>query len=426
MKRLTCLLILMMVSVYLEAQTPNRTAKQKNTKQTTSQPTSEIRLLSINSKFLLKDSTQATVFLKIEFVSESNKYIGLDVVSEKFMLNYALYPDFGSKDRLAFGNINFKPSNTQALGNSQFMVQFDLKRPASNPASGLILAEVIEIGTAKKLLNTLPIRFRSAKVSDYYALHNSKGNVLQMKHYVNVGDTFQVKGMNEERKELYAYRYRHDFEPANSPMNTSPRTAARTLKTDSLFRINSNEAMKFLKEGLYFIVRDTTDTYGLGIVVADKRFPKMTRPEQLIRPVMYMSQSQEIAELSNTKTQKKSLDRYWLTIANGNAEIAKNTIRNYYERVEEANRLFTTYKEGWKTDKGMVYIIMGTPDEVKHSKDRESWVYSQRANYTDINFTFNRRPNQFAEDHYELQRYVEYQAIWYSLVEAWRTGNIKN
>ncbi len=82
-------------------------------------------------------------------------------------------------------------------------------------------------------------------------------------------------------------------------------------------------------------------------------------------------------------------------------------------------------KEGWKTDKGMIFIIMGPPDRVQRSKDREVWVFSQRANFSEINFTFNRRPNQFVDDHYELQRYVEYQPIWYPMVEAWRTGAVR-
>jgi hypothetical protein len=105
--------------------------------------------------------------------------------------------------------------------------------------------------------------------------------------------------------------------------------------------------------------------------------------------------------------------------------LAKRTISVFYNRVEEANRLFTSYKEGWKTDKGMIFIIMGPPDRVQRSKDREVWVFSQRANFSEINFTFNRRPNQFVDDYYELQRYVEYQPIWYPMVEAWRTGAVR-
>ena len=160
--------------------------------------------------------------------------------------------------------------------------------------------------------------------------------------------------------------------------------------------------------------------------MADNRYPKITRPEKLIKPVMYMSTSSEINELNTSKDIKKSFDRYWLTLMSGNEDVARRAIRTYFGRVEEANRLFTTYKEGWKTDKGMIYIILGAPDRVQRSRDREVWVYNRRANVSEINFTFNRKPNQFVEDHYELVRYMEYQPIWYPIVEAWRTGAIRD
>ncbi len=53
--------------------------------------------------------------------------------------------------------------------------------------------------------------------------------------------------------------------------------------------------------------------------------------------------------------------------------------------------LFTSYKEGWKTDKGMIFIVLGPPDKVQRSKDREVWTYDQRGNAQNVNFTFNRR-----------------------------------
>jgi hypothetical protein len=102
--------------------------------------------------------------------------------------------------------------------------------------------------------------------------------------------------------------------------------------------------------------------------------------------------------------------------------VARRTIKAYYRRVTEANRLFTTYKEGWKTDMGMVYIVFGPPNRVQYLKDKEVWTYAQSANYAELNFNFVKRPNLFVEDHYELLRYVDYEPYWYPTVEEWRTG----
>ena len=425
MRSVVFLLILLGSGLMAQAQFGNKNKKRQATATDANKSVDEVTILGIKSKFLAKDSTNVTVFMRVDLTKPNNVPVRWREFTEKFTLNYVMYPDFSSRERLAYGNIPLNEQNVVQLSHTRFMIRFEVKRPA-NHASGVLLGEISEIGTTKKVLNDLAIKFRDTKLGERFALFERTGRVPLLQNYVNLNDTVQLQDINKSVKELYVMRYRHDFEPAQSPMNTNPRNAARTLGVDSTFKISTSSPLIFKEEGLYYMTEDTTDTYGVGIVVTNKRFPKMTRPAELVRPVMYMSQANEINEMLAPKDPKKSLDRYWLNLMNGNSDLAKRTISAFYSRVEEANRLFTTYKEGWKTDKGMIYIIMGSPDRVQRSKDREVWVYSQRANFSEINFTFNRRPNQFVEDHYELQRYVEYQPIWYPMVEAWRTGAVRD
>ena len=35
-----------------------------------------------------------------------------------------------------------------------------------------------------------------------------------------------------------------------------------------------------------------------------------------------------------------------------------NLIKTYYSKVEKANEMFTSHLEGWKTDRGMISIIL--------------------------------------------------------------------
>ncbi len=57
-------------------------------------------------------------------------------------------------------------------------------------------------------------------------------------------------------------------------------------------------------------------------------------------------------------------------------------MEEYYRRVSYANRYFTSgYKEGWETDRGMVYVIMDSPDGIERypfemdTKPYEIWYY---------------------------------------------------
>ncbi len=56
-------------------------------------------------------------------------------------------------------------------------------------------------------------------------------------------------------------------------------------------------------------------------------------------------------------------------------------MEEYYQRVDYANKTFGHFTDGWKTDRGMVYIIFGVPSNVERhpfdmdSKPYEVWTY---------------------------------------------------
>ena len=379
---------------------------------------------SIKGKFLAIDTSTIRVFMDLTAktptgasVADPTEFI------QHFLIAYVIYPDYNNRERLAFGNVAL---NTQSVRrqDDHLRVTFDVKR-TKETANGILLTEITETNTGTKARNDLAVRFKSARLSDRFTLLDATSQQPQLRNYANVNDTVAIGDVAGTRKTLYGFRYKHDFEAASSPMNTSARPAAKSLTIDSTLTITTGQPFALPKEGLYYFMEDTTDASGIGLVVADKRFPKMTRPEKLIKPVLYMSTSTEISELNQAQDTKKAFDRYWLSLMAGNEEVARKTLKAYFNRVEEANRLFTSYKEGWKTDKGMIYIVLGSPDRVQRNREREVWVYNRRAGVSEINFTFTKKPNQFVEDHYELVRYIEYQPIWYPIVESWRTGAIR-
>ncbi|MFC5411523.1 GWxTD domain-containing protein [Larkinella bovis] len=395
---------------------------------TPSQSSSSWRVVSTKGRFIGKDSSTIRVYMNV-MVRKGREHANLEDFTSQFMYNYVIYPDYNSRERLGYGNV---PLTAESVIRDQspesgdvLTVFFDVRKPA-NAINGVMLNEITEISTGRKVLNDLPVRFKTVKLGDRFAIFDPRTNLPQQHHFINAGDTIVIRDVNATvSKSLLLYRYRHDFDPAQSPMNTTPRPTSKSLDIDSTMSVTTNQPFTLPTEGLYYFLEDTADAYGIGLVVADRRFPKLTRPEKLIKPVLYVSTNTETNSLNSATDVKKALDRYWLTMMSGDQEVARGAIRAYYGRVEEANRLFTTYKEGWKTDKGMIYIVLGPPDRVQRSRDREVWVYNQRANVSEINFTFNRKPNQFVEDHYELVRYVEYQPVWYPVVEAWRTGAIR-
>ena len=379
---------------------------------------------SIKGKFLAIDTSNVRVYMDLTAKTPAGEPVlnPADFITH-FLIAYVMYPDYNNRERLGYGTVSLTPQ-TVAIDGDHLTLTFDIKRP-KNAANAVLLTEITETNSGTKARNDLSLRFSASKLSDRIALFDKTGKQPQLRNYVNVGDTVILRDVNGMSKTLYGVRYRHDFDAASSPMNTAPRPTSKSLSVDSTLTIRTNQPFMLPHEGLYYFVEDTSATTGIGLVVADMRFPKLTRPEKLIKPVLYMSTSTEISELNQAQDTKKAFDRYWLSLMSGNEEVARKTLRAYFNRVEEANRLFTSYKEGWKTDKGMIYIVLGAPDRVQRNREREVWVYNRRANVSEVNFTFTKKPNQFVEDHYELMRYIEYQPIWYPIVEAWRTGAVR-
>jgi GWxTD domain-containing protein len=373
----------------------------------------------ITKSRFLDNGTSVRVYLSID----ANRNVSLGDAMRDFSVSYSLYPDYINKQQLLnSGTIAINSENVSSDG-ELLTVWFDIPKP-KDLFTAVAQTVVKDLKTNNSTVNDCLLRFQSGKVGDYFMFFDKTGNKPLARNYFSVEDTVILKSLDNRSQTFKAFRYKYEFEAAISPMSTTPRTASKSLYVDSSFSVTSNTPMVLSNEALYYFSRDTTEVYGIGMVVTDKRFPKLTRPEKLVRPLIYMSTNAETNDLYNSKEPKRTLDNYWLNITQGNQATAKRTIKAFYQRVEKANRLFTTYKDGWKTDKGMVFIIMGDPVRITRMKDKEIWTYTRASQYSELNFTFTKRSNQFADDHYELQRYAEYQSIWFPTVEQWRNGDV--
>ncbi len=100
--------------------------------------------------------------------------------------------------------------------------------------------------------------------------------------------------------------------------------------------------------------------------------------------MLYITSRDRINELLKIEDQQKKYDRFmefWKS-KDPTPETEENELMDeYYSRVEYANEHFATYQEGWKTDMGMVFIILGPPNNVErrpfnyNSPAYEIWEY---------------------------------------------------
>ena len=80
--------------------------------------------------------------------------------------------------------------------------------------------------------------------------------------------------------------------------------------------------------------------------------------------------------------------------------------------------------EGWRTDRGLVHIIFGTPTTIYRSARGETWIYGEESNLMSTTFTFVRRSSPFSENDLVLERDPLLKGAWYRNVESWRNGRV--
>ncbi len=172
-----------------------------------------------------------------------------------------------------------------------------------------------------------------------------------------------------------------------------------------------------------YLLRTGTDTIGFALHVLEKAYPYVDHVMDLLGPLRYITSTQEFERMANDTNARKAVERFWLD-ATGERERARDAIRIYYGRVENANRHFSADVEGWRTDRGLVHIIFGTPTTIYRGSNGETWIYGEESNLMSLTFNFTRRRSAITGNDYVLQRDPMLKGAWYRNVESWRNGRV--
>jgi GWxTD domain-containing protein len=131
----------------------------------------------------------------------------------------------------------------------------------------------------------------------------------------------------------------------------------------------------------------------------------------------------EYRDLRKEQNKKLAVDNFWLKIGNS-VERSRELIRIYYNRVTYSNLYFTSNKEGWKTDQGMIFILFGHPSRIRMTGKGETWYYFSRRRGNPIEFRFERSPDGFANQILKWVKTPESQMYWNQAVRSWRNGKV--
>lgn len=190
--------------------------------------------------------------------------------------------------------------------------------------------------------------------------------------------------------------------------------------------------LRFPNEGVYFCTHERDLEDGFTFLNFGPGYPAVNDPLEMIRPLAYLASEEEMNTMLSSQRPKLALDDFWLKCG-GNVDRSRELIRIFYTRVLYANYYFTSFKEGWRTERGMIYTIYGPPDKVYKNSEEESWGYRRpvlksswggRVHLQEkyLFFNFKLRKSRFSDNDFYLSRSETLVSYWDRAVASWRKG----
>ena len=311
------------------------------------------------------------------------------------------------------------------LGGKTYALTFNVGKPVG---SAVMMIKVEDRLTRNPFIFDLPLPspVQAGEGSDRFLVFNRSGVRPLFGPYARPGDTVSLRSLTLTDKPLFLRQYIQDFPPALPPMAVTANvlSGGEPIKPVARYMLQPNTLLVLSSPGTYVMSEDTATDPGQAVVVAPNKFPDLSRASELVAPLTYMTTRAERTKLMQSKNVKKELDAFWINIT-GSKDYARRLISAYYENVEYANAWFTDYREGWKTDRGMVFVIFGKPSQVLRTGTTEEWHYEERGITPELRFIFERKLAPVGPQTWQLRRSPDYDRYWYAVVDQWRKGIIR-
>lgn len=242
--------------------------------------------------------------------------------------------------------------------------------------------------------------------------------------FFNPGERFYLKINNPAYDTISVDYYRMETELPRPPITASSDYTLQ-YNPDTSFILPLTDTIDYvLKEkGMYFVSVDPENKNGLTLQNFGTNFPAIATEIDMLEPIFYLATLAEYRDLRKETNLKLAVDNFWLKRGNS-IEKSRELIRIYYNRVLYSNLYFTSFKEGWKTDMGMIFILFGPPNRIQMTGGTERWFYFSKRKSKTIEFTFERQQNKFSNEYFIWKRTTTTMNYWNEAVRSWRNGKV--
>ena len=413
--------IITLIAVTLFVQPSFSQHIRKLSKQDLSSMYSEFSFTSFQSSVYHKNDSVSTVYLGVkpdDFSFLPDTLNG--PLTARIGVFYELFNDWDAK--LPYDTGSIMVTDTSSIGKSLEMI-INLDVEITYPSEQILIVTLIDKNKDdKRVSKIIPIDKMNKYGRQNFHLTDDSGFSL-FGNALGNNDQFRFEYPDTSIRQVFIRYYNKSFSLAKPPF-VLEKEETYQFEPDSFFTINLTKGNSPLLElpydGIYHFQVDLNKPDGFTLFHFTEGFPAVTTPAQALEPLRYLSTQKEYDRLIEYDDYKVAVDSFWLVRASKKPERAKNMIKKYYSRVETANIEFSSFHEGWKTDRGLIYIIYGPPTEVYRKEKEEEWIYGERNNPMSIHFFFSKAENPFSDNDYRLQRSASYKTSWFIAIENWR------
>jgi GWxTD domain-containing protein len=387
---------------------------------------------SINPRYNIYNQAEDVSILSVKlfasdlFFSEANPQ---GVPTAQMMINIKLYNV--SQGRNLTDTVAYNISIVKEKGRPEYVYDIPLKVEKGNDYTAEVrIMDRLRLVVIQAFIpfNTMSdfnrYNFRVVSHFDKNELFNP---VLKIDEYINL--LFSRSHIDS----LFIHYYKPFTEVPDPPSMMLPEKVL-DYAPEKVIALHYSDTMPimFPREGIYHCTTSRDIKEGYTFMNLGATYPTMKAPEVMMDPLAYLATPDELDSLKVSIKPKLALDNFWIMLG-GNVDKARELIRIYYTRVLYTNFYFTSYMEGWRTERGMIYIIYGPPDKVYKTIDGENWGYkkpviksswggrySVKEEY--LFFNFKKRENDYSDNDYYLARNETLVTFWDKAVMSWRKG----
>lgn len=362
--------------------------------------------------------------LLYEFLASDLLYVtGDTTATASYAISYAIYRDMESKIIIDSG-VHYL-SCAQSV-DPLFKARGSISIFAPDSANYFMRIDFSDLNRNQSVTDIMTIDRTGIQPAGHFLLADASTNAPLIRGFNDQPINVRIIQTGGQKRPVYMRYFKSTYPMAEPPFSDDRQPVLSYVADESyLISVDESDPIPLEKTGIYHFQYDTMVAEGYSFFVFNEDFPRLTNVNGLLESVRYLTTREEFSKISSSKNIKAAVDEFWIDKA-GNRERARELIKAYYGRVQTANRLFTSYLEGWKTDRGLIFVIFGTPGTVYRSNNTETWLYSQTAGQPTLSFVFEKKKNPFTDNDFMLRRNPYYDIPWYRAVETWRDGRIYN